>query len=50
VVWIADELPKGATGKIVKRVIVPPAGLDLKRAEPPALSPKSGLVSRGPQK
>ena len=26
-VWIADALPKGATGKIVKREIVPPAGL-----------------------
>jgi long-chain acyl-CoA synthetase len=30
VVWIVDELPKGATGKIVKREIVPPAGLDLR--------------------
>ena len=30
VVWIADELPEGATGKIVKRAIVPPAGLDLR--------------------
>ena len=29
-VWIVDELPKGATGKIVKREIVPPADLDLK--------------------
>jgi len=29
-VWIVDELPKGATGKIVKREIVPPAGLDLR--------------------
>jgi len=26
-VWIADELPKGPTGKIVKREIVPPSGL-----------------------
>jgi len=23
-VWIVEELPKGATGKIVKREIVPP--------------------------
>jgi len=30
VVWIVSELPKGATGKIVKREIVPPAGLDLR--------------------
>jgi long-chain acyl-CoA synthetase len=30
VVWIADELPKGATGKILKREIVPPADLNLK--------------------
>jgi long-chain acyl-CoA synthetase len=29
-VWIVDELPKNATGKIVKREIVPPAGLDLR--------------------
>jgi len=29
-VWIVDELPKGATGKIVKREIVPPAGLNLR--------------------
>jgi long-chain acyl-CoA synthetase len=29
-VWIVDGLPKGATGKIVKREIVPPAGLDLR--------------------
>ena len=29
-VWIADELPKGATGKILKREIVPPTGPDLK--------------------
>jgi len=29
-VWIVDELPKGATGKIVKREIVPPADLDLR--------------------
>jgi long-chain acyl-CoA synthetase len=26
-VWIVDALPKGATGKILKREIVPPAGL-----------------------
>ena len=26
-VWIVDVLPKGPTGKIVKREIVPPAGL-----------------------
>jgi len=26
-VWIADALPKGPTGKIQKRDIVPPAGL-----------------------
>jgi long-chain acyl-CoA synthetase len=26
-VWIVDALPKGATGKIQKRDIVPPAGL-----------------------
>ena len=25
-VWIADRLPKGPTGKIVKREIVPPGG------------------------
>jgi len=29
-VWIVDELPKGATGKIVKREIVPPADLNLR--------------------
>jgi long-chain acyl-CoA synthetase len=29
-VWIVDELPKGATGKIVKREIVPPADLELR--------------------
>jgi long-chain acyl-CoA synthetase len=29
-VWTVDELPKGATGKIVKREIVPPAGLNLR--------------------
>jgi len=28
-VWIVDELPKGATGKIVKREIIPPTGLVL---------------------
>jgi long-chain acyl-CoA synthetase len=28
-VWIVDELPKGPTGKILKREIVPPAGLDM---------------------
>src|SRR5712691_3172129 len=27
-VWIVDQLPKGPTGKILKREIVPPAGLD----------------------
>ncbi len=27
-VWIVDALPKGATGKILKREIVPPAGLN----------------------
>jgi acyl-coenzyme A synthetase/AMP-(fatty) acid ligase len=26
-VWIVDELPKNATGKILKREIVPPADL-----------------------
>jgi acyl-coenzyme A synthetase/AMP-(fatty) acid ligase len=26
-VWIVDALPKTATGKILKREIVPPAGL-----------------------
>jgi long-chain acyl-CoA synthetase len=26
-VWIVDALPKGATGKVLKREIVPPAGL-----------------------
>ncbi len=29
-VWIVDALPKGPTGKIVKREIVPPAGLGLR--------------------
>jgi long-chain acyl-CoA synthetase len=28
-VWIVDELPKGATGKILKREIVPPPGLGM---------------------
>jgi long-chain acyl-CoA synthetase len=28
-VWIVDELPKGPTGKILKREIVPPPGLDM---------------------
>jgi long-chain acyl-CoA synthetase len=28
-VWIVDALPKGPTGKILKREIVPPAGLNL---------------------
>ena len=28
-VWIADELPKGPTGKIVKREIVPPKDLGM---------------------
>jgi len=28
-VWLVDALPKGPTGKILKREIVPPAGLDL---------------------
>jgi len=27
--WIVDELPKGPTGKIVKREIVPPADLGI---------------------
>ena len=45
-VWIADELPKGATGKILKREIVPPTGPDLKLAELPALSPKSGHATK----
>ena len=29
-VWIVDALPKGPTGKILKREIVPPADLDLR--------------------
>src|SRR5215468_557525 len=29
-VWLVDALPKGPTGKIVKREIVPPADLDLR--------------------
>jgi long-chain acyl-CoA synthetase len=29
-VWLVDALPKGPTGKILKREIVPPAGLDLR--------------------
>jgi long-chain acyl-CoA synthetase len=29
-VWLVDALPKGPTGKIVKREIVPPANLDLR--------------------
>jgi long-chain acyl-CoA synthetase len=28
-VWLVDELPKGPTGKILKREIEPPAGLGL---------------------
>jgi long-chain acyl-CoA synthetase len=28
-VWITDELPKGPTGKIVKREIVPPGDLGM---------------------
>jgi long-chain acyl-CoA synthetase len=27
-IWLVDELPKGPTGKILKREIKPPAGLD----------------------
>ena len=26
-VWLVDELPKGSTGKILKREIQPPAGV-----------------------
>jgi len=29
-VWLVDALPKGPTGKIVKREIIPPADLDLR--------------------
>ncbi len=29
-VWLVDALPKGPTGKILKREIVPPADLDLR--------------------
>jgi long-chain acyl-CoA synthetase len=29
-VWIVDALPKGPTGKILKREIIPPAGLDMR--------------------
>jgi long-chain acyl-CoA synthetase len=28
-VWITDDLPKGPTGKIVKREIVPPGDLGM---------------------